>query len=86
MKRTQIQLTDAQLRALKERSAAENKSMAGLIREAVDALLRSSLRVDREAVKRRAIAAAGQFHSGVSDLAANHDRYLGEVYAGDDLR
>lgn len=86
MKRTQIRLTDTQHRALKERSAAENKSMARLIREAVDAFVRSSLRVDREAVKRRAIAAAGRFHSGVSDLAASHDRYLSEADADNDLR
>lgn len=86
MNRTQIQLTDAQLRALKERSAAENKSMAQLIREAVDELLRTSHRPDRDAVRQRAIAAAGQFRSGVSDLAANHDRHLAEAYSNDDLR
>jgi len=86
MNRTQIQLTDSQVRALKELSVAENKSMAELIREAVDGLLRSSLRMDREAIKRRAIAAAGQFRSGVSDLAANHDSYLSEAYVDDDLR
>lgn len=86
MNRIQIRLTDAQLRALKERSAVENKSMARLVREAVDAFLRFSPRVDREAVKRRAIAAAGRFHSGKSDLASNHDSYLREAYADDDLR
>jgi metal-responsive CopG/Arc/MetJ family transcriptional regulator len=36
--------------------------------------------VDPEEKKRRAIAAAGRFRSGVTDLAANHDRYLEESY------
>lgn len=86
MNRTQIQLTTSQLRALKDRSAAENKSMAELIREAVDELLRTSHHPDRQAVKQRAIAAAGQFSSGVSDLASDHDRYLAGAYTDDDLR
>jgi Arc/MetJ-type ribon-helix-helix transcriptional regulator len=38
--------------------------------------------IDPEERKRRAIAAAGRFHSGVTDLAANHGRYLEESYAG----
>ena len=84
--RMRIKLTNSQVRALKELSVAENKSMAELIREAVDAFLCSGLLVDREAVKRRAIAAAGEFHSGLSDLSANHDGYLREAYAGDDAR
>ena len=33
--------------------------------------------------RRRAMAAAGKFRSGVSDLSANHDRYLEEVFAED---
>jgi hypothetical protein len=86
MNRTQIQLTDAQVKALKEVSASENKSMAQLIREAVDALIRSSHRPDSVAVRQRAIEAAGKFHSGVPDLAVHHDDYLSESYADDDLR
>jgi len=85
MNRTQIQLTESQIRRLKEMSAAENKSMAQLIREAVDALLCSIHRVDREAVKQRAIDAAGRFHSGVKDLVVHHDDYLAGAYADDDL-
>ena len=86
MNRTQIQLTDSQVRGLKEMSAAENKSMAQLMREAVDALLRSTHRVDRDAVKQRAIEATGRFHSGTKDLAVNHDDYLAGAYTDDDLR
>jgi predicted DNA-binding protein len=31
--------------------------------------------------RRRALAAAGRFRSGVSDLSSKHDRYLEEEYA-----
>jgi hypothetical protein len=37
--------------------------------------------IDQEERKRRAIAAAGRFHSGLTDLATDHDRYLEESYA-----
>ena len=37
--------------------------------------------IDQEERKRRAIAAAGRFHSGLADLAADHDRYLEESFA-----
>jgi hypothetical protein len=33
--------------------------------------------------RRRAIAAAGKFRSGASDLSSNHDRHLEEVFAED---
>lgn len=36
---------------------------------------------DIEERRRRAIAAAGRFHSGVVDLSSDHDRYLAEDYA-----
>lgn len=38
--------------------------------------------VDPAERRRRAIAAAGRFRSGLADLAENHDRYLEEIYAG----
>jgi Arc/MetJ-type ribon-helix-helix transcriptional regulator len=37
--------------------------------------------VDHEELKRRAIAAAGRFRSGTSDLSANHDKYLEDSFA-----
>ena len=80
MVRTQIQLTEEQARALKELARAEQRSMADLIRQSVDVLLRSRARRGREERKRRALAAVGRFRSGVSDLAASHDRYLGEAF------
>jgi hypothetical protein len=36
--------------------------------------------------RRRAIAAAGRFHSGIADLSSDHDRYLDEAFAVVSLR
>lgn len=79
MVRTQIQLTEAQVKTLKELSTAEGRSMADLIRRSVDAYLRASAYRSHEARKRRALAAVGRFRSGVSDLSINHDLNLSEA-------
>lgn len=86
MHRTQAQLTKAKVQALKDMSATQKKSMAELIRQAVDLLLRSSGEIDREERKRRAIAAVGRFHSGLGDISTSHDDYLSEAYQNDNLR
>lgn len=80
MIRTQVQLSEKQMRTLKTLSAKQNSSVAELIRQGVDMLLRSAGEVDREEQKRRAIALAGRFRSDVNDLATNHDHYLVEAY------
>ena len=81
MVRTQIQLTEEQAHRLKAAAAEQGVSMAELIRRGVDALLNGGY-PDRSAERRRrAIAVAGRFRSGVPDLAVNHDRYLAEIYA-----
>ncbi len=82
MIKTQVQLSEAQAQALKALAAAQNKSTAELIRQAVDDFLRSTNRSSLEVRKRRAIAAAGRFRSGVSSLSTDHDRYLVEAYQG----
>ena len=76
----QVQLSDAQAQALKALAAAQNKSVTELIQQSVDILLSSAGRISREERKRRAIAAAGRFRSGLSDLSTAHDRYLTEAY------
>ncbi len=80
MIRTQIQLSEEQARALKELAAKYETSMAELIRQAVDEWLRSASSVDREERKRRAIAAAGRYHSEHTDLSIRHDHYLAEAF------
>ena len=65
---TQVQLTDEQLKALRQLSAATGKSIAELIQNAIDH------RADR------AIQVAGMFSSGSPDASTHHDRYLAEAF------
>ncbi len=80
MIRTQIQLTKEQADRLKKVAAKRHLSVAKLIRQAVDALIRSNAAIEDEERRRRAIAAAGRFRSGVADLSTAHDKYLSEAY------
>ena len=80
MVRTQIQLTDAQARGLKTLAAAEGRSMAEVIRDGVDAILRSRGGVDRDALKARSIAALGRFKSGSRNLGSRHDDHLADAF------
>jgi hypothetical protein len=80
MIRTQIQLTDEQATALKRLAAKRHESVAELIRQGVEILLRSISGVSSEERRRRAITVAGRFHSGRPDLSTKHDKYLAEVY------
>ncbi len=82
MIRTQIQLKEEQVRVLKKLAAARGVSMAELIRQSVDALIRSStgIGISDEERRRRAIAAAGRFRSGRSDVSSDHDRHLVEAF------
>jgi Arc/MetJ-type ribon-helix-helix transcriptional regulator len=79
MVRTQIQLTEGQAARLKRLAARKHASVSELIRRGVDAVLQSEA-VGPEEKKRRAIAAAGRFRSGVGDLSAKHDEYLSKAY------
>ena len=76
MVRTQIQLTEEQAQRLKSLAAKRGKSMAALIRIGVDQLLNNTSLIDTEEQRRRAIAAAGKYHSGQKDIAVEHDKYL----------
>ncbi len=78
--RTQIQLTEEQARALKARARDEERSVADLVRESVTEYLARRPARDRRALLRRARAVTGRFHSGYTDVAENHDRYLDEAY------
>ncbi len=80
MVRTQIQLSEDQLAVLKKIAASQHKSMAAVIRQAVDLLAGSKDALDRKKQRARAMKAAGRFKSGVHDLAARHDAYLAEAF------
>ena len=72
-------------RVVREALAAAETHLAGRPRieekHATYETPRQGGRVDRAERRRKAIAAAGRFRSGLPDLAENHDRYLDEIYA-----
>jgi predicted transcriptional regulator len=80
MVRTQIQLTDAQAEELKKLASSRHLSVAELIRQAVDAFVRTNVSVGREERRRRALEAAGRFSSGASDISSEHDTHLAEAF------
>ena len=83
MVRTQVRLTEDQARRVKRVAAERGVSMAPVIRQGVDLLLRSAETVVIDAERAdRAISAAGRFRSGGGDGAEGHDRCLGEAYRG----
>jgi len=82
MVRTQVQLEEAQMEALRQQAAERRVSIAELIRQSINAFLANSVTIDDAERRRRAIAVAGRFHSGLSDVASEHDRYLVEAYEG----
>jgi len=80
MVRTQIQLLEEQVAMLKKMATAQHKSMAEIIRQAVDLFARAKHGGGEKQRRKRAMAAAGNFRSGVKDLAASHDSYLTKVF------
>ncbi len=76
MIRTQIQLTEEQYRSLKQLAARRGESLAELIRQGVENLVKED---DQREKRRRALAVIGKF-PGPADLSTSHDRYLAEDY------
>lgn len=78
MVRTQVQLREDQYRELKRRAAAEDRSLAELVRESVDSWLASAPGgVGLEGL--RELAGAFRDPVGARNVAEDHDRYLGET-------
>ena len=80
MIRTQIQLTEDQARALKDRARLEERSMADLVRECVAEYLARRPAPDARKLALRACDLKGRFRSGCPDLAEAHDRYLDDAF------
>lgn len=77
MVRTQIQLREDQYAELKRRAAAEDRSLADLVRESVDSWLSRASRPD--ALRGlRDLTGAFRDPTGARDVAEKHDRYLAE--------
>ncbi len=77
MVRTQIQLTEEQAKALREIAAQRGVSMAELIRESVDHIIEER---EQKEKWQKALGVMGRYRSGLSDVAASHDKYLAEDY------
>jgi len=79
MKRIQVQLTEEQEKRLRRRANSSGRSLASVIRDAID---RYVLEDDREARIHRALAAMGRYSdpAGGTDSGTNHDRYLADAY------
>lgn len=77
MIRTQISLTDEQMRRLRRAARARGISMAAVIREAVDRQVpdEDRARLDRQ---QKAFGLAGAFDSGHADTADRHDDVLAQ--------
>ena len=80
MVRTQIQLTERQAQLLRALAAREGLSMAELIRGAVDRMVQGRAEVSTDERKQRALAVAGRFASGRTDVSRRHDRELAEAF------
>ena len=80
MIRTQVQLTEAQIKALRQLSASTGKSIADLVRQGVDRYLTAQVGISLQERRERALRAAGKFRSGKPDVSTDHDRYLNEAY------
>ena len=65
------------LRAL---GAEKGRLLADLVRKAVDGLIQEHQGIDPETRRSSALGVVGQFRSGLTDVAAEHDRYLGDAF------
>lgn len=86
MVRTQIQLTEKQARMLRGLAKVKKVSIAALIRQGVDLLLRNSSVLDVGERRKNAIKAIGKFSSGTRDTSEKHDKYLDEAFSHEGIR
>jgi hypothetical protein len=77
MERVQVQLTDEQLRFLRERSKTSGLSIAAQVRSALDRLMEEEGRRDRF---ERLLSVAGAFDSGRSEISEKHDLFLDDAF------
>lgn len=88
MIRTMVQLTEEQLKALKELAKARKTSVAKLVRESVAQYVAAAPKAaERDEKRRRALEFIRKIETGEiqfrdkdgkTDVALNHDKYLNE--------
>ena len=76
MVRTQIELTEEQVRELKKMAAERDMSMAELIRRSLDRTLDEGRKEDEK--WRLAMSPLGRHSVGPPDVSNNHDKYVAE--------
>jgi Ribbon-helix-helix protein, copG family len=77
MVRTQVSLTDEQMRRLRAEARRRQMPIAAIVREAVDRAVPADPG-ERQARFQRALAAVGRFDSGSGDVSAKHDEIAGD--------
>lgn len=90
MVRIMVQLTEEQLKALKDLAKARQTSVAKLVREGVNQYIATApTELSYEAKRQRALEfikqiKEGKFQAhdieGKTDVSVNHDKYLAEIY------
>lgn len=82
MIRTQIQLTEAQHKFLREKAVEYNVSMAELVRQGVELLAQRDQKPSRDELQRQALSIKTYDDiDGATDVSINHDQYLAKIYA-----
>ncbi len=76
MIRVQVRLTEQKLLRLRLLAAERGLSISELVSDGVDIILAPKEQGVHRSGEKRAIAAAGRFHSGRSDVARRHDDFL----------
>ena len=80
MIRTQIQLTEEQVEAVRKIAESKRISSAEVIRLSINRMIDAIIEPDIKERRSRALKSMGRFGSGKSDVSENHDKYLAEGF------
>jgi len=72
-------MSEEQIERLKTMAVADHRSMADLIRQAVDNFFASRAGINVKERRSRVLSVTGRFHSGTGDFYEAHDKYLAEA-------
>jgi hypothetical protein len=64
---------------IKKIALSRHLSIAELIRQAVDTIIKSNVIIDTEERRKRALDVVDRFSSGKHDISKEHDKYLAEA-------